>query len=216
MLLPAGPHLIATMQHPTRSRGFTLIELLVTVSIIAILIGILMPVIARVRGDVEKTSCAGNLRQVGIAITSHRTDHSERLPTARYMPDPFLSADDDPGLPEALESYIPYEDGKTSEVWRCPDDGLVYELCGTSYDYASLFSGQRVQDIFFIKMGFSSEEEIILSRDFDNAAADVSTSDEPLEVPARHLRRNNLWLDGRVEVIDNDEFITGPQDDDDE
>jgi prepilin-type N-terminal cleavage/methylation domain-containing protein len=192
------------MRRRIRKHAFTLVELLVVISIIGVLIGILLPVLASTRKSVQKTTCAGNLRQVGIAVQAHRTDHKDRLPVARYMPEPFLSVDEDPPFPEAMKGYLPSDGEKTNTVWRCPDDEVVYDLCGTSYDYVSMFSGLRPKDIFFIRMGGVTEAQIILSRDFDNAAADVDGSDEPLEIPARHLRRNNLWLDGRVEVINTE------------
>ena len=192
------------MPRPIKKQAFTLIELLVVVSIIGVLIGILLPVLASVRKNVQKTTCASNLRQIGIAVQSYRTDNEDFLPRARYMPAPFVSVDLDPAFPVAMKTYLPSEDGKTNAVYRCPDDEVVYNLCGTSYDYVSMFSGQRPKDIFFIRMGMVTEAEVILSRDFDNAAADVDGVDEPVEIPSRHLRRNNLWLAGRVEVIENE------------
>lgn len=201
------------MHLSNRYRAFTLVELLVVISIIAVLIGILLPVLASTRKSVQKTTCASNLRQVGIAVQAHRTDYKDYLPNARYMPEPFFTVDTDPPLPEAMKEYLPDEGGKTSVVWRCPADDIVYDLCGTSYDYVSMFSGQRPKDIFFIRLGLATESMIIISRDFDDASADIVTSPEPLDIPARHLRRNNLWLDGRVEVIDYDQLVNEAPDD---
>ena len=192
------------MRHRAQIQAFTLVELLVVISIIGVLIGILLPVLAATRKEVQKVTCASNLRQIGIAVQAHRTDNKDRLPVARYMPAPFLSVDDDPSFPEAMKDYLPNDGDKTNTVWRCPDDDVVYDLCGASYDYVSMFSGLRPKDIFFIRMGGVTEEQIILSRDFDNAAADIEGTDEPIAIPARHLRRNNLWLDGRVEVINKE------------
>ena len=58
-----------------RGRGFTLIELLVVIAIIAILAAILFPVFAQAREQARKTTCTSNLRQIGLAMTSHHTTH---------------------------------------------------------------------------------------------------------------------------------------------
>lgn len=80
------------------SAGFTLIELLVVIAIIGIMMAMLMPAVQMVREAARRTSCANNLRQVGIAVHNYESA-LRKLPAASLFP-----TNDPTGVPLADSS----------------------------------------------------------------------------------------------------------------
>ncbi len=93
---------------PTSCRaGFTLIELLAVITLIGLLAGLLMPSLASLRRKGQQTTCANNLRQIGLAVRLYMEEYGITPPayinaTCRWM--------------DLLKPLIP----KQSAVFRCP------------------------------------------------------------------------------------------------
>ena len=61
-------------------KAFTLIELLVVIAIIAVLMGILMPVLGRVKKQAQQSVCASNMRQIGVGAAMYAQDNEYAIP----------------------------------------------------------------------------------------------------------------------------------------
>jgi prepilin-type N-terminal cleavage/methylation domain-containing protein len=85
-------------------RAFTLVELLIVIAILALLMGLLMPAVARARAKARQTKCENNLHQLSLALIMYQGDHRGQLPD---------------WLSNLFPDYIPLE---RKNILVCPSD----------------------------------------------------------------------------------------------
>jgi len=143
--------------------GFTLIEMLAVMAILAVLAGLLFPVVAKSREQARKTACMSNLRQIGMALSLYASNHGGVIPTTespneairathhiwdgtltppRYIGLGYLHEKFGYGVKPQMY-YCPAAEGInrmdwSRHSWRCWEKtggDFTNAICGTSYVY---------------------------------------------------------------------------------
>lgn len=108
----------------SKKSAFTLIELLVVIAIIAMLVAILLPVSLKAIEMARRSSCANNLKSIGMAFTAYATDHKGEMPHYKDLPPANGSFQEVPDF-SAIAVKV-YTNGYVEDLrlWVCPSDKL--------------------------------------------------------------------------------------------
>lgn len=103
-------------------RAFTLIELLVVIAIIAILAAILFPVFAQAKEAAKKTSCLGNMKQIGTAFFMYAGDNDDTLCQTSWESELTPQPNNPGGKYQIHWTYLMQPYVKNWDIFKCPSD----------------------------------------------------------------------------------------------
>ncbi len=202
-----------------KSRRFTLVELLVVVAVIAILFGMLMPVLAKARKITKQSCCINNSRQINLAIAHYIADFDDSIPyvsTGSYTPPNTVKY-----WSENFQDYM-----KSTNILQCPGkerkiyttSAVGHPLCdyGRNFSHLATSPSHTQAGSQVIKLRLVKNPAKVLEL-VDSVANHASHDDSwlvycPLEgttttkqmnnVDVRHSNRANVtFWDGHIEPL---------------
>lgn len=189
--------------------AFTLVELLVVIGIVAILAGLISPVISSMRERGDAAACASNLKQIGAGLFLFSSDHEGCFPLTGNVVD-YGMVDSATGLPSWMEQLEPYLGGGESKIFRCPSAArkvrgtekysyfLGVHAAAKDGDGTSPLSLQKIQNPSkYILAGDVIYTAVAGDADKDNTQQNLAFRDSG-DSPIHNSSVNILFADGSV------------------
>ena len=110
------------------TRAFTLVEMLVVIAIITVLCALLLPTLNRAKANARRTTCLGNLKQVGLSVLMYSDDSNDKSPKPEGVnTNRILSIT---GYKKLIESYVGLNGASSArtKLFACPTDKYFYTV----------------------------------------------------------------------------------------